>query len=155
MGAEESRQAIVDQEHLKMLSIGYVVSACLDGAFSLLGVFYAVLGVFFKSVLEHAPVEAGQVPPPPFVAWIFVAMGMGVFLTMVVSGILKALVYQRLRQRRSRIFCMVVAAFSCIWIPYGTLLGVFTFLVLARPSVVRAFEGEPAGTLEPQSRPEI
>lgn len=35
---------------------------------------------------------------------------------------------------------MVVAGVSCLSIPLGTALGVFTFIVLSRPSIVRLFE---------------
>jgi hypothetical protein len=34
---------------------------------------------------------------------------------------------------------MVIAAIGCLEIPYGTLLGVFSFLVLGRDSVARLF----------------
>jgi len=37
---------------------------------------------------------------------------------------------------------MIVAGLGCLAVPYGTLLGVFTFVVLGRPSVVRLFDGE-------------
>jgi hypothetical protein len=35
---------------------------------------------------------------------------------------------------------MVVAGLSCLEFPYGTALGVFTFIALSRASVVRLFE---------------
>jgi hypothetical protein len=34
----------------------------------------------------------------------------------------------------------VVAGISCISIPYGTVLGILTFLVLARPSIRAVFD---------------
>ena len=37
---------------------------------------------------------------------------------------------RRLKQRRSYIFCMVVAALMCLNIPLGTILGVFTIVTL-------------------------
>ena len=141
MSEEEIRQAIVDGEHLRLLSIGYLISGCLDAFFSLLGLLYIFLGVFLSKAIARTAVAANaQGPPPEFVAWIFGFLGVGTLLIMMTSFALKILVYRRLRQRRSRILCMVVAGLTCIWIPYGTLLGVLTFLVLARPSVIRLFE---------------
>ena len=140
MSEDEIRQTIVDQEHLKLLSIGYLISACLDAFFSLLGLFYIFMGVFLSKVIARAGAANTQGPPPEFVAWIFGVLGVAILLIMMASFVLKVLVYQRLRQRRSRIFCMVVAGLTCIWIPFGTLLGVLTFLVLARSSVIRLFE---------------
>jgi len=51
-----------------------------------------------------------------------------------------------LKRRRRRIFCMVVAAMLCLFHPFGTVLGVFTLLVLARPSVKDAFKAGPSAT---------
>jgi len=59
---------------------------------------------------------------------------------LVGLAILKFTVARRLRQRRSWVFCIVVAALSCIGIPFGTALGVFTLLVLSRHSVKCMFD---------------
>jgi len=53
---------------------------------------------------------------------------------------LQVLTGQRLQQRRSRIYCMIVAAVTCLSIPYGTFLGVCTFIVLSRSSVQKSFQ---------------
>src|SRR5579864_515766 len=45
-----------------------------------------------------------------------------------------------IKQRRSRTFYLVLAAISCLEMPYGTVLGVFTFIVLGRDSIARQFE---------------
>jgi hypothetical protein len=44
-----------------------------------------------------------------------------------------------LKNRRRYIFCLVVAGFECFFAPFGTVLGVFTILVLSRPSVKALF----------------
>ena len=43
-------------------------------------------------------------------------------------------------QRRNRSFCFVVACLSCFNVPLGTILGIFTILVLNRPSVQAGFD---------------
>jgi len=40
----------------------------------------------------------------------------------------------------------VMAAIECIFMPFGTVLGVFTIVVLARPSVKEMFELNAAPT---------
>ncbi len=37
--------------------------------------------------------------------------------------------------RRHRTFSIVIASLSCMSFPFGTILGVFTLIVLVRPSV--------------------
>ncbi len=45
----------------------------------------------------------------------------------------------RLRQRRWWTFCYLSAWGECLLFPFGTILGIFTILVLSRPSVKQLF----------------
>jgi len=143
MSEDQIRQTIVDQEHLNLLSIAYLVSAALSACFSLLGLAYAFMGAFFAAAIARMPATPGQAPPPAFMGWLFGLMGLSMFGFVLTIGGLKFLAYRRLKQRRSRILCMVVAGVCCLGVPYGTLLGIFTFVVLTRPSVVRLFQVSP------------
>ena len=140
MSEQESRQSIIDQEHLKILQITYLVSAGVSAFFSLFGLLYAFMGLFFGSIIAAAPVRPGQEPPPAFLGLFFGAFGFFFFVLLMAGGILKFLAYRKLKERRSRTFCMVVAGITCLSIPYGTLLGIFTFMVLSRPSVMELFD---------------
>jgi hypothetical protein len=142
LSPDSLRQSIVDEEHLRLLSIGYVVSAGMNAFFSLFGLMYAAMGLVAGSFMKFTPPQPGQPDPPVFIGWIFSLVGVSIFVIMVTLGVLKLLVWRRLKQRRSRIFCMVVAALSALSVPYGTVLCIFTFLVLSRPSVSRLFEVE-------------
>jgi hypothetical protein len=134
-------QNIIDQEHLKILSIAYLVSGATNAFFSLFGLLYAFMGVFMGSMMSAIPNRPGQAPPPEFIGWFFGLFGLGFFVLMMTFGILKFVASRRLKQHRSRIFCMIVAGLSCVEIPYGTLLGIFTFMVLSRPSIMQRFSG--------------
>jgi hypothetical protein len=107
---------------------------------------YVFMGIVMRSVFANLP-EAAKRPgqaPPPEILWIFTFFGAVIFLAMITLAALKARVAWCIRKRRSRVFCMVVAGVSCLGIPYGTALGVFTFLALGRDSVQRLFEADPA-----------
>ncbi len=146
MSDEDIRQTIIDEEHLKLLSIGYMVSAGMSAFFSLFGLLYAFMGVMLGTAFTaktDAAVRAGQ-GPPAFIGWFLGIIGFVIFLLMITLAILKFLTARCIKRRRSRIFCMVVAGISCLGIPYGTLLGVLTFLVLGRDSVKHLFESRPA-----------
>lgn len=137
-----TRESVVDEEHLKLLYIGYLISAAFSALFALLGIFYVLMGAMMSAVLSHAPEKAtksGQ-PPPAFIGWFFAAIGLLVIFFSVAFAILKFQTASRIKQRKSRIFCMVIAAFSCLEFPYGTALGVATFIVLGRESVTRLFD---------------
>jgi hypothetical protein len=142
MSAERVRQSIIDEEHLKLLSLGYMVSGGFAALFSLFGLIYIVLGIAMAVSLSHVPetaASAGQ-QPPAFIGWIFGVMGLVFFLVMVAMAAAKFWVALSIQRRKSRTFCMVVAGISCLEFPYGTLLGVLTFIVLGRDSVAQAFE---------------
>jgi hypothetical protein len=49
---------------------------------------------------------------------------------------------RRLASQRSYTFCLVMAALACMFMPFGTVLGVLTIIVLMRPSVKSLF-GQP------------
>ena len=138
---EELRRRIIDEEHLRVLSICYYVSAGMIALMSLLGLLYVVIGaiIFVSQGPGAVYVPPGQ-PPPKFMGALFMGMGMAMFVFGMVGSILKIVAGIRIRQKRSRVFCMVIAGIGCLEFPYGTLLGVFSFIVLGRNSVRLLFE---------------
>jgi hypothetical protein len=141
MTEEIDGRSIIDEEQLKLLSLGYVVSAGFAACFSLLGLVYVLMGVIMGTVLSRlpeTPSRAGQ-QPPPFIGWIFACVGLVLFVCLIAMAAAKFRVAWCIKHRKSRTFCMVIAAIGCLEIPYGTLLGVFSFLVLGRDSVARLF----------------
>lgn len=134
-------QAILDQEHLKLLSIGYMISAGLSVLFSLFGLMYVFMGVVMRSAFagtSEATIKQGQAPPPEMFLF-FTLIGLVMFLVMITLAAMKARAAWCLKKRRSRVFCLVVGGISCLGIPYGTVIGVFTFIVLGRASVKQLF----------------
>ena len=82
-------------------------------------------------------------PPPPEMGWVFSCMGatgMGFLWTIAV---LQMLAGNWIRRRSHYRLCFVIACIQCIEVPKGTLLGVFTLLVLQRPSVKRSKPAPP------------
>jgi hypothetical protein len=139
-----------DQEHLRLLSIFHYVMgglACLLPLFSLIyiGMGVAVLSGKLPSAGAHGhSAAAGDL----IGGWFFIAFGALFFLSGVVGAILNFLAGHSLAKRERRTLCLVVAGLNCLHMPLGTLLGVFTFIVLARPSVQALFRRPPLGTPE-------
>jgi hypothetical protein len=124
-----------DVSHLKVLSICYYVYAGLQavgGGFALL---YIAFGAMF---LAEPPGRPGQAPPPEL-GWLFIGVGAFVALFSWTIAALMVCGGYHLARRRRYTLCLVLAGIACIGVPLGTVLGVFTFLVLARPSVREAF----------------
>ena len=136
-----SRQAIVDDEHLKLLSVGYVVSGVMSGLFSFMGLIYAGMGLMMSTLISSTARSHARPEdlPPEFMGVFFGIFGGILFLLLISLAIAKFKAASYIKQRRGRTFCMVIAGISCLGIPYGTCLGVCTFVVLGRQSVVELF----------------
>lgn len=146
---EEAKQSVIDAEHLKLLRWGYFLSAGVTAFFSMFGLFYAGMALLITSL----PVKEGQDAPPEQIAWIFAIGGIGMTVVMLAVAAAKLKVAKALRERTSRTFCSVVAVITMFGMPYGTLLGVFTLLVLSRPSVAQAFAADATATVPQPGEP--
>lgn len=141
MSDEAARQAIVDEEHLKLLSLGYFVSGGVSALFSLFGLLYVLMAIFMDFAVSHAPQAADKARelPPALFGWMLGGFGALFFLAFISMALARFWVGLSIRRRKSRTFCLVVAGIGCLEFPYGTLLGVLTFIVLGRDSVARVF----------------
>jgi hypothetical protein len=84
--------------------------------------------------------------PPAIVGWVFMLLAGGLMALGFALAACIAVAGRFLAQRRHYMFCLVTAAvMAALFMPFGTILGVFTIIVLMRPSVKAAF-GYPAGS---------
>lgn len=136
------RQAIVDHEQLRLLAIGHWISGGMSSLYSLFGLLYMGMGVLMQTAMSAAPMRAGNgQAPPPEVFWIFVLVGLAMFVFMISNALMNFRAAWCLKRHRGKVLCLITAGFNCFFIPYGTLLGVFTFVVLGRASVQALYEG--------------
>lgn len=125
-----------DEEQLHLLSVFHYVLAGLCSLISLFPLIYFGLGLAMISGMGHR----GSDRFGPFFAGCFVAGFGGLFLVFAVGYALALFLAARfLAERRRHTFCVVVAAISCAFSPLGTVLGVFSLIVLFRPSVKTLF----------------
>ncbi|MHC4563673.1 MAG: hypothetical protein ACYS8X_13000 [Planctomycetota bacterium] len=125
-----------DLEHIKLLSIFHYVLGGLVGLFAFFPVIHLVVGIF---ILTGAFDGGHGEPPPRFVGLMFVIMA-SVFILggwALASCLLVAA--GSLRKCRRYMFCFITACVSCIVMPLGTVLGIFTILVLSRPGAKALF----------------
>jgi len=126
-----------DDQHLKLLAIFHYVVGGLTALFSLFGLFHLIFGLVM--ILIPETLEPKGQPPPAFIGWMFAIIG-GVFIT--VGWILAAFIVttgQFLAKHKHYLFCLVMAGIECMLMPFGTVLGVFTIIVLMRESVKQQF----------------
>jgi hypothetical protein len=132
--ADSPHQPLLDQEHLRLLSIGYLIAAAVNVVWMFFPLIYVAMGVMiifggFEGNDQGAK-TAGA---------LFATIGLVLSLIFMVLAALKFLTARAIRARKSRTLCLVTAGITCLGIPYGTALGVATFMVLTRPSVIELF----------------
>lgn len=130
-----------DDDHLRLLSIFYYIMGGFTALFAFFPLIYVLVGGAMVSGLMSG--SHGSPPPPPAVGWVLIAVGTLIFLLGETMAILTIAAGRFLTQKKHRIFCIVMASIHCLHAPLGTLLGVFTLIVLLRPSVRMLFDDAP------------
>ncbi len=128
-----------DTEHLRLLSIFHYVVAGLAALFSLFPLLYTTIGTIFIFAARHGTPKPGEELPPEFLGWIFVGVGLFLFLLGIAMAICILIAGRCLSRRRRYSFALVMACVECLFIPFGTILGVFTIIALSRESVKELF----------------
>src|SRR5437870_11659672 len=131
-----------NREHLRLLAIFHCVVAGLAALFSFFPLLYPTVGAIFIFAARH-PATAGPKPSeellPEFLGWIFVVLGLLLFLLGVAMAICILIAGRCLSRRKHYTFALVMACIECLFIPFGTILGVFTIIALSRESVKELF----------------
>ena len=150
----EERPNAEDVEHLSALSIGHFIlsGVALLGAVPTLlyGVAGAKLMDEFGSDVSMAMGDIpGQTGVDPFggspdamlqdLSALVTSLIVAAVVLTVVSAVHLFIVGWQIRKRRWWTFCYLTGWGECLMFPFGTILGIFTILVLSRASVKRLF----------------
>ncbi len=124
-------------KHVELLSLFHYIVGGITAFFSCIPFIHVALGLAMLSGKMFK--EGHGAPPPAFIGWLFVIMG-GFFIVLGWSMAVCIIVAGRqLKRHRNRMFCMVVAGLECMFMPFGTVLGVFTLIALNKDSIKEMF----------------
>ena len=126
-----------DIEQLRLLSIFHYVVAGILALFSMFPLLHIAMGIAMVTGAFDDVENAN--PPPEFFAWIFILVPAVFILCGLAMATCVAIAGRRLGHNRSYTYCLVIAGIECMFIPFGTILGVFTLIVLSRPTVKDLF----------------
>jgi len=127
-----------DQEHLRLLMWAYYIWAGTIGLFSLFALFYIGIGAMFASGAFPQPNNSKD--DPRVFGLLFIGIGSAFLILGSTFALLTFFAGRSIRDRRRRIFCLILAGLNCLQVPFGTAMGVCTFIVLNRPEVKLLFD---------------
>ncbi len=127
-----------DDEHLRLLYIFHYVLA----GFFLLFAFFPIFHVGFGAMMTFRPEmfsegNSGEMPDDmaKLMGLLFMIIGGTIILLGLTHAALTAWSGRCIQLRKWRTFSIVVAGLNCLAFPFGTVLGVFTIIILQRPTV--------------------
>jgi hypothetical protein len=139
----EDRLSKEDEDWLRLLALGHYVIAGLETLAGFLPSFHLAMGLWLltsdvaKAKNGTPAVLFGSFFTLIAVTWMLLAWSLAACI--LIAG-------RSLAGRTRRTFCLVVAGVEAmLCIPFGTVLGAFTIIVLLRPAVREVFEvsGQP------------
>jgi hypothetical protein len=140
-----------DVQHLRYLTIGHYVGAAITALFACFPLIHFSVGLIM--LLTPPEMVGGESFPPRWFGLMFALIGGAAVLFGWAFAALIFVAGRSLAARKRYMFCFVVAALCCAFFPLGTVLGVFTILVLTRPTVKAMFQQQAALGVPPESVP--
>lgn len=144
-----------DSDHIKILSIfHYVMGGLLLIGMLFLVLHYYIMSMLFKNSSDlflQAKGRGLSDDSMDFIVWFYVFMGL-LFFIAAVGNFLSA---GYLKQGKHQTFTLIVAGINCLQIPLGTVLGVFTIVVLMRDTVSEHYKRRSRGGLSGEAMGDV
>lgn len=131
--------------HLRLIEIFHYVVGGIAALFAMIPVVHLVIGLMMVFSPESLNGK-GDAPPAAFgwffvvFASVFISVGLAFACCVIAAG-------RSIRRRRRYMFCLVMAGVECMFMPFGTVLGVFTIIVLVKEDVKRLFDPDFTSTV--------
>lgn len=128
-----------DSDHLRLLSIFHYVVAGMQVLVACFPIIHFLVGAAIVFFPEKFP-DGKDGDPATVVGVFFMAFAGAWILVGLTVATCTVIAGRNLARRRRYMFCLVIAAIdAATCMPFGTVLGVFTIIVLLRPTVKAAF----------------
>ena len=127
-----------DQKHLNLLSTFHYIVGGILVFFACIPLIHLCIGIAIMSGTFAGLDEANQ-GPPAFFGLLFAVMG-GIFFIFG-QAIAWLTIYSgnQIKKRTNYMFSFIIACVMCIFMPFGTILGIFTIIVLSKESVKKLY----------------
>ena len=127
-----------ERQHIRLLAIFHWVVAAFAALFSLFPLIHLVIGI---GMVTGRFADAKDEAPLQVFGWFFILFAALWIMCGLAFSTCLALAGHYLSQFRHHTYCLVMAGLACMLVPFGTVLGVLTIIVLTRDSVRALFVG--------------
>lgn len=128
-----------DAKNLDLLAMFHYVLGGITALFSCFPFIHVFVGAAMLTGKFAETTHKVSGSPEAMFGWLFLIMG-GMFILIGWSiAICMIIAGKKLKERKSKTFCMVVAGIECMFMPFGTILGVFTLIALNKESIKELF----------------
>lgn len=139
-----AKQKIIDEEHLRLLSIFHYILGAFILVYSLfVGVYLFFISFIMKGAFGNT--DFNQITNTQVLSQIFglimTIMGI-IFALTIIIGIAQILSGYFIKTTKLKWFSFIIAGINCLIFPFGTILGISTFMVLSRNSVNEIYMSE-------------
>ncbi len=121
-----------DAEHLNLLAIFHYIVGGIGFLFACFPFIHLAIGVM---MLAGPGAIRGDEPAPDILGYLFIGMAILFILAGWTAAICTIISGRMIAKRQRRMFSFVMAAVLCAFVPFGTVLGVFTIMTLNKDSV--------------------
>lgn len=126
-----------DEQNLKVVSIFHYVVGGLAALFSMIPLIHLGLGLIIA--LRPEKLSSGGDIPPAILGWFLIVFAIVFIVSGLIFAFLVILTGIFLARRKHYMFCLVMGGVECIFMPFGTALGVITIILLTREPMKQLF----------------
>src|SRR4051794_31688327 len=134
------------EKQLRLLSIFHYVVGGIMALFWCFPLIHFGVGLYLTFWVGKSG-SSNSHPPPPWFGCLFMFVGAALFVTGQTLAWCTIAAGRFIAQRRRYLFVFIVACCECMFTPFGTILGVFTIVLLSKDEFKALFAAgdEPAG----------
>lgn len=132
-----------NERYLNLLSIFHFIVAGIAGLFACIPIIHLAYGftVVNEMPLFQSPdmVSKDMFSPSSLIPLLFIILPAAFIALGWTFAIALGLTGYFIRKRQWHTYCLVISGIETIFTPFGTVLGIFTIILLAKPSVKALF----------------
>ena len=141
---EEEKLEVINEEQLRWVGFFHYVSGGVTIAFSSMFIIHLL---FMGFMVSNPDMMGGEQDPEKTVESLqMMRVFLSIFGVLIIFGltygVLQIFAGYYVRNKRKRLFILIVAIPGLLFIPYGTILSVFTLILLERSSVKLLFKDD-------------